>query len=409
MKTVIGSAHRPRYARRASRHRFAFCQAALATLRITAIYLCALGLAFGSQVFLSPFSLRADAGPLDDLPPGHWYQVPNSKIRDVLPTPIPPGWTGPEAIIIAWSGGAYDTTRNRYLVWGGGHADYCGNEIYAFDLNTLKWSRLWGPSAAIPTSGTWEAYPDGNPAARHTYDGLTYIPAVDKFLAVGGSLCWGGSLSTATWLFNFATATWQRGPDLSNDHVAASAAYDPLTRRVYVQANRVFAEYDPQTGTYTARGAIDAGLWANPTAAIDPVRRLFVMAGGGKVRVWNLNSWRYSEPSTVGGAIVLSNQAPGFKYDPVRNLFVGWVGGATVYELNPDTWVWTARPPAPSNTVVPSPSPPQGTYGRFQYSPSKNLYIVVNSIDENVWVYRLSSTPPAEGSPPAAPTSLRAR
>lgn len=350
----------------------------------------------------------ASAGPIEELPPGHWYEVPNSKIRNVLPSPLPPGWTGPEAIIIAWNSGAYDTKRDRYLVWGGGHADYCGNEMYAFDTNTLKWSRIWGPSTNIPTSGTWEAYPDGNPSSRHTYDGLTYIPSVDKFFAVGGSLCWGGTLSEATWLFNFVNSTWQRGRDLTNDNVSASAAYDPVTQHVFVQANRIFAEYDPATNTYSQRGSIDAGLYANPTAALDPVRRLFVMVGAGKVRVWNLSTWRYSEPATSGGSAVLTNQAPGFKYDPVRRTFVGWVGGATVYELNPDTWVWTARLPAPTNTVIPTNSPSQGTYGRFQYIPSKNAYIVVNSIDENVWIYRLSGDSPlVDTIPPASPTNLK--
>ena len=27
-----------------------------------------------------------------------------------------------------------DTTRGRLVIWGGGHADYKGNEIYAFDF-----------------------------------------------------------------------------------------------------------------------------------------------------------------------------------------------------------------------------------------------------------------------------------
>jgi len=46
----------------------------------------------------------------------------------------------------AWSGGAFDTTRDRLVVWGGGHADYPGNELYVFDLGTLRWQRLTDPS-----------------------------------------------------------------------------------------------------------------------------------------------------------------------------------------------------------------------------------------------------------------------
>ena len=57
---------------------------------------------------------------------------------------------------------------------GGGHGGYHGNEIYAFDLNDLKWHRLNDPDPVIP--GT--EYTDLNvaPFAIHTYDGVEYCP-----------------------------------------------------------------------------------------------------------------------------------------------------------------------------------------------------------------------------------------
>ena len=84
------------------------------------------------------------AGPVEDLPAGQWYEVPNSRLRSVLPDPLPPG--NPKYITGAWSGGAYDTKRDRLIIWGGGHGDYGGNEMYAFDVNALSWSRIWGPN-----------------------------------------------------------------------------------------------------------------------------------------------------------------------------------------------------------------------------------------------------------------------
>src|SRR5688500_7691274 len=96
-------------------------------------------------IFLVNFiSFDAFAGPLDTLQPGQWYEVPNSKIRPHLPSPVPAG--NPVSIITAWNGGFFDSARNRYVVMGGGHGDYAGNEIYGFNLETFQWSRLWGPT-----------------------------------------------------------------------------------------------------------------------------------------------------------------------------------------------------------------------------------------------------------------------
>ena len=107
---------------------------------------------------------------IDTIPPGQWYEVPNSKLEPFLPVPIPPNWSGPDSIMGSWSGGAYDSLRDRLIVWGGGHNDYGGNEIYTFDLASLSWARIWGPSPNIPAAGGScnEAYTDGNPASRHT-------------------------------------------------------------------------------------------------------------------------------------------------------------------------------------------------------------------------------------------------
>jgi len=39
-----------------------------------------------------------------------------------------------------------DTKSNRLIIWGGGHGDYFGNEVYGLDLNNMTMSRLTEPS-----------------------------------------------------------------------------------------------------------------------------------------------------------------------------------------------------------------------------------------------------------------------
>ncbi len=359
------------------------------------------------------------ANPIDDLKPGEWYEVPNSELAysGVLPNPLPPGYNAPAAIMQEWSGGTYDSTRNRLIILGGGHGGYGGNEIYAFDINTLKWSRVWGPSSDIPPVGgsCSETYSDGNPASRHTYDGLVYLPTQDKFWSSGGSLyCGSGGGSSGTWMFNFATFAWERKANALGSQVAALSDYDSNTGLIYgiVQSGELGA-YNPGTNTWTSRG--NSLGWAE----FDPARTLvyhttskkLLLIGGGSVISFDMTQQQPSPQtiSTTGGNAIVSIQGPGLAYDPTIDKIVGWSGaGSDVYSLDLITRIWTKY--TTTNSAVPPSSTSRGTYGRWQYIPSKNVYIAVNSIYNNVFFYKLSSgtPPPTDTTPPTTPTNLQA-
>jgi hypothetical protein len=355
-------------------------------------------------------------GPIEDLKPGAWYAVPNSHLSAVLPNPVPPGWTGPSAIMSAWSGGTYDTKRDRLIVWGGGHADYGGNEIYTFDITTLTWSRVWGPSPNIPQPPATcaETYSDGNPVSRHTYGGLQYLPVQDKFWIYGGSLyCQGGGAGNDVWTFDFLTSQWAKksSPQPYYAELEAVTAYDAMTGHVFF-ASPTFPlmEYNPISNTWTERG--DAPIdYQMSAGAIDTKRRKFVAIGGGNVLAYTLaatGTLKRQRLSTTGATEII-NGHPGLVYDPVSDSLVAWNGGPNVYTLNMDTLVWTKV--TTTGTTIPTPAPAAGTYGRWQYIPSKNAFIGVNSIDENVWIYKLTQGPGTpslpDTVPPAAPTGLR--
>ena len=88
------------------------------------------------------------------------------------------------AVVNDWSGGVGDTKGNRLLIWGGGHRGYFGNEVYALDLKSVVMRRLNDPSDIsgidLTDCNSKEAYADGRPSSRHTYDGLAYIPEANK-------------------------------------------------------------------------------------------------------------------------------------------------------------------------------------------------------------------------------------
>ena len=332
----------------------------------------------------------------DQLPLGQWYEIPDSRLSAVDPCPSRDcaysGIVGQAAVVTAWSGGAYDTSRDRLLLWGGGHADYGGNEIYAFDIGTLKWLRVWGPTnnvASVLSPGT-ETYSDGNPVSRHTYSALAYIESTDQLFSQGGALYRSGNGTKATWLFDVKTNSWHRKDDNSSGvgGIWGQSAYDPVTKHVFHQDNNGLMEFDPVGNIWTIKGKVDGGIWnASLTAAIDPSRRLFVAVGGRAIYVWDLNSFQLTRPATTGGDAIISANAPGFVYNPTTKKFLAWSGGHVLYELDPTTWKWTAINPE-KESKSPGTAVSQGTYGRFQYIPSKDAVIVVNGNSENVYVYK---------------------
>ena len=95
----------------------------------------------------------------------------------------------PRNIIPAWSGFAWDSRRGDLILYGGGHANYGGNDVYRWRGTTLSWERMSLPSDITSLeSYPWLTVdgPDASPKASHTYDNNIYLPIVDRVLTFGG-------------------------------------------------------------------------------------------------------------------------------------------------------------------------------------------------------------------------------
>jgi hypothetical protein len=358
----------------------------------------------------APGGPAADS-PLDRIRPGEWYEAPNTQLqaagRNVYPPiPTPPGNAadGPATIVDAWGGGAYDTKRDRLIIHGGGHGNYSGNEVYTFDVKTFRWSRPWGPSAlsAIPPMEKAEgmaAYYDGNPSSVHTYDGMVYLPVQDKLWRVGGGL-WSGSGggTLACWVFDFDSLKWERKADSAKQGVSVFSHYDPVTGHIFAASDKyALEEYDPVNNTWRVRASpIHRG--EEMTSVIDPENRLFVGMGNGQLSVFNLKTGALTNGQrSTGGEAIVNSRGPGLAYDPVVKRIVGWHGGTSVYSLDVSTWTWTEHKAATTNSVTPA-RPRRDVFGRFRYIPSKKVYILMTSVRDNVYFYKMA---PPGGEQPA--------
>jgi len=333
---------------------------------------------------------------IDAMAPGTWLEVTGSNLSAVYPDPVPAG--DPASIMTTWSGGAYDTTRNRLLVMGGGHGDYAGNEVYAFDIDSLSWSRITEPSFA-GGAGTYSGLQsDDTPASFHSYNSLCYLESIDTLMSFGvqGINPTGLSYPVSPGL-DLSTLTWDGTKTLlpfNPGDAGTITAYDPSTGNAYVWVgnnnNAKLQRYNSLDNTWTDIGGPTLYVENYTTAAIDPVRQMMVSTGSSHGLVsCDLTSGIRTKRTATGDAFPEYAQAPGFIFNPVREKFVLWNGGVNLYEIDPDTWVCTQVTINPSNTVTPTTKQPNGTYGRFQYIPSKQAYIGVNGTTENVYIFKV--------------------
>jgi hypothetical protein len=342
------------------------------------------------------------------LSPGVWFEVPGSKLADIA---TPPSHGGAIRGITAWSGGAYDSKHERLLVWGGGHSNYSGNEVYAFDLRTRRWSVLSKPSE--PDGARTPRYPDGQPRSRHTYNYIEYLPSIDRLVSFGGSGPFptgGGEFTREIAEFDAEAAHWVSGgraevprPEgTRGSMIGAHARLDPRTGQViFVPSMKgAIMSYDPAADRWRI-GTRNAHVKAHSTAAIDPRNRQLLLIGasrdgGPQIRRWNIDALSGGESlvgQTQGDTEMESAYGPGFDYHPPSGCLVAWSGGADLFALDAGRLHWTRLTSTPGPGGDPGPQNRTGTYGRFRYSNALDAFVLVNGVEQNVWLIRPSLQP----------------
>lgn len=335
---------------------------------------------------------------LQDVPSGHWVEIEGTAMQAVFPPArTVPG--NPNAIIGAWGGGVFDRDRNRMVVWGGGHADYSGNEVYVFDLEALAWERLNDPSLDVGGDEATGYYPDGLPRSRHTYDYLVYIPELSAMCSTGGAGMWmSGQVNTDNFdCFDFTTLQWTAYAPAPEGTIAGIADYDSSTGRVaYVLGPqlRYLAQYDRVADAWTTHGNnfTNGGLGLQLTGRVHPTARLFVAVGGSSIYTWDLDAAgdiTESAPTLANPPPDLSRANPGLDYSAALDRIVWWGGGGSLWSLDLDGATWEEHPVADDNAVLPPEPVANGTYGRFRYAVDHDVFVLVNEAAQNVFVRRL--------------------
>lgn len=373
-------------------------------------------------------------GPVDDLlaelPSNAWLELPNTEMRDVCPQPLSTHICS--GVQDAWSGGAYDSRRDRLVVFGGGHSDSFYNQLFAFDLGQMTWQRLTempaGATSSTPTdamnyrpiepcgyypkapltvppeklnpAGTYIQYDacdtpeiralldDQQPRSSHTFSKCVYDALEDRLCRLGGAFYPSAQTSSpVVQCFSFATGRWSRVADISRNLWHGASAVDASGHFWGLPSETSkLVEYVPASDTWVSHANYKS-VGTYITGDVDRKRHhLLVMTDEGVLR-FDLNA-----PSQPGEMLVTTGApAPfvgkgGFVYADGLDRFVAWSGGGDIYFLDPATSEWTRR--IPGGATAPGPQLKNGTYGRFRYSLLRGVFVLTNGVDKNVFVYK---------------------
>lgn len=273
------------------------------------------------------------------------------------------GGTGPDAVLNNWGSAVVIMSYGRsgtIFHRNGGHGDYYGTELYAFDLYTALWSRFNSPSTAGNADSWVGPYTngilsDGTPNVEHNY--YFQYERAGRYCTHKRQVT---NAPTAVYMpsqFNPFTGGWSNSTVTfgtiapTNDE---GACYDVSRDRAYVMTTNPaeWGYHDFRTDTAT-----DSTL---PTGALQPQSGpVFCpsLTGGDAVVEFVNNAVWVFDPANIDAdkvAVTTSGTSPtrgvgdGASWDPINGCIVYYPSTSnTIYTLTPPgsdwrsgTWVW---------------------------------------------------------------------
>jgi len=330
-----------------------------------------------------------------------------------LPSSLPAGGNDEVAnAITAWVSGDYDGSRGWLIIpRGGGHADWAGNQVIAFDVPNGRW-RLVTPTsfAAVRMSSSTASteytnpYADGSPASVHSYDAVAWMPWIDQMWSSGG-IYWspGGQSDRNTFWWDpngEGLAAWTAKAPRPGGY-ATTAVADVAEKRLWVRYNGGFAAYDPTTDTYTQLFSASGVAAETSPLALDPVGRALYrfnkQSSEFAIRRIDLTNPAGGEVllAVSGDTAVQTIAGAGLMWDAGRLVAFGpgiTSGTGALYTLDP-TGCGTAQLPAcvwirhdPLDGIHPPRGAVQGIWKRW-FRHGCDYYVVLDG-RTNVWKIR---------------------
>ena len=366
------------------------------------------------------------------------------RLRRVLGRDPKSPWHGVEgfsAMTEAWNSAVYASRfgiSGSMIVFGGGHNNYFGSDVHAFDLASREWRRIsdgyvagadrdYGEGVMYPDS----VYPDGSPLPPHTYDYVQYDPVGNDYLLLKGQTELGRAVKAVAipHLFNLDTLRWRRGPKHPTAVLNSGGwtTWDASRRVLWGHSGddgggNAFVGFHPEGdngdatfGRWTDRFANKLPGIANHNAMqIDPVHDIIVVSVHARDALHALDpadpASEIVRVTSVGEKPLLRPYAA-LQYAPnvVRLVYFSPLDDGIVYTIAPsrvsasgsiEEWTWQAHEPA-AGTLRPIADASRRSrygvnsshvFGRFRIASIEDVdvAILVRHVDSPVYAWRLN-------------------
>jgi hypothetical protein len=440
------------------------------------------------RIYLYRYKTPESLHPFDTVLPGNWYRVNNTHALDRRPditnAAVDPhggcvgnaahpngmcGTKGPLAVTDHWGGMAFDYKRSYIYLWGGGHGDYAGNEVYRLDLNLIDGVQATNPwvldrDMDIPYHASQTELPDQGeevrlkpcagpasgffiatncfPGSVHSYDQMEYIGRTFDYVCqfINSAARNAANSSILSFCYDQTLKQWHRLPDYFPGARGAQSitGYDRFHHKLILKAAEggfVLGEFNPYhlqvpnapwvKLSKTSGSPADENLFPGyigvmaqweTQGANEFVR--FIAIGRDDTIGYDSDTKTPGAPFAFGtpnikfydlglnnGDEVPTELSPtgdlevfngsknlGATFDALINQVVMWNGGCDIYTMDPQSFVITRQVPTAGNLECPGPATRQGVLSRFRYLPRWGGYLLVNTMNDDVWFYKSDVT-----------------
>ncbi|MDX2367650.1 MAG: Ig-like domain-containing protein, partial [Colwellia sp.] len=344
------------------------------------------------------------------MPEGSWKKINENFFSEVWAPAELRSLNGlsnpkPSKIVEAWSSFAWDSNYGDLIIYGGGHANYSGNDVYRWRSSTRRWERSALASEVVQDDlGNWRAI-DGvfsAPSSAHTYDNNVYLPVAKRFMTYGGAAYNNGGpyklqvdattdRPTGPYVFDPALANGDQVGGTTGSHVQRVSPHPEVT------GGQMWANRDINANISGSPSLPSKYINGSTAVTVEngvDVIYLTASAGGTAQQLYKHTITDINDPTQDSWEQVgrywngFGGKGSG-AYSPLSNVFVRTAGGSFVY--------WDLTTPGASNkNELFTPEDPSGLfsltgyYGMDFYPINNTFYLWNGSTD--VW----KLTPPSQ-------------